>query len=92
MTDPAIKWFLDDAKRQGLSVREYEAKYGILLLPKQHEIAARERPIEAAFSAASDLFGRPLSIEHRESFALDKLTADPNDGSAVVLLPLNDCD
>lgn len=63
MTDPAVKWFLDDAKRQGLSVRAYEAKYGILLLPKQHEIATRERPIEAAANAAADITGRPLQLE-----------------------------
>jgi hypothetical protein len=46
--DPALQWFLDDAKRQGLSVREYEAKYRILLLPARHAIASHESALTEA--------------------------------------------
>jgi hypothetical protein len=46
MTDEAaLAWFLEDAKRQGLTVREYEARYGILLMPAQRRIAAHETPM-----------------------------------------------
>lgn len=31
-TDPsALQWFLDDAKSQGLTLSEYERKYGLIL-------------------------------------------------------------
>lgn len=53
--DPATQWFLDDAKRQGLSVREYEAKYRIILLPSQHAIASHEMELSEALGLRSEL-------------------------------------
>lgn len=29
--DPATQWLLDDAKRQGLTLSEYERQYGVIL-------------------------------------------------------------
>lgn len=47
MTDAALQWFLDDAKAQGLSVREYQSRYGIILLPAEHDIRQHEVPMSA---------------------------------------------
>lgn len=58
-TDPALQWFLDDAKRQGLSIREYEKRYKIILMPKEHELAANEFPIENAPVGADQLLVDP---------------------------------
>lgn len=30
-SDPALTWFLADAKRQGLTLSEYEQRYGVIL-------------------------------------------------------------
>ena len=51
MNDPAIDWLLADARRQGLSVREYEKKYGIILLPSEHEIRTHETAITEAMTS-----------------------------------------
>lgn len=62
--DPALQWFLDDAKRQGLSIREYEKRYKIVLMPQEHELSAHEFPIENAPVGAEQLLVNPLdSIE-----------------------------
>lgn len=31
MTSTALQWLLDDAKRQGLTLSEYEREYGVIL-------------------------------------------------------------
>lgn len=62
--DPALQWFLDDAKRQGLSIREYEKRNKIILMPREHELSTNEFPIENAPVGAPQLLVDPLdSIE-----------------------------
>lgn len=56
MSDPALRFFLDDAKAQGLSVREYEKAYGLVLLPAEHDIAAHEVSLSQAMESQT---GRP---------------------------------
>jgi hypothetical protein len=51
--DPALRVFLDDAKRQGLSIRQYEAKYRLLLLPQEQDIASHEVALNEALGLQS---------------------------------------
>lgn len=46
-TDSALDWFRTDAKRQGMTIREYERVYGLTLMPAQYRIAAHETPESA---------------------------------------------
>ena len=46
-SDSALEWFTTDAKRQGMTIRQYEAAYGLTLMPAQHRIAAHESPESA---------------------------------------------
>lgn len=59
--DPALEFFLADAKAQGLSLAEYERKYGLVLEMKlppaaQHRVTRHEVPAgimsEADFALA----------------------------------------
>lgn len=40
--DPALAWFIEDAKSQGLTLAEYERRYGVIL------IESGDRPSPAA--------------------------------------------
>lgn len=76
MTDAALQWFLDDAKAQGLSVREYERTYGIILLPAEHEIRAHEVPMSAMSESGAGRYSAVAASEpsgsagSEEDFAL----------------------
>lgn len=84
MTDAAIEWFLADAKSQGLSIREYEARYGIILLSKQHEIDAHETAItEAMESIIGD-----LGPEHEPAAGSQRRRADKPVASFAPYAPL----
>lgn len=41
--DPVLDWFLEDAKAQGLSLAEYERRYGIVLPNGMFPNAAQQR-------------------------------------------------
>lgn len=56
--DPAIDVFIADAKRLGLSPRQYEQKFHIQLMPseqaiRQHETTVGDLPVEA-FGISTD--------------------------------------
>ena len=43
MADTALDWFLEDAKRQGLSLAEYERRYDIILAEGARPSPAAQR-------------------------------------------------
>ena len=43
MVDSSLDWFLEDAKRQGLSLAEYERRYGIILAEGARPSPAAQR-------------------------------------------------
>lgn len=60
--DPATQWFLDDARRQGLTLSEYERRYGVILslestmpLPSPAEQRIRRNEVNAGSVSEDDL-------------------------------------
>jgi hypothetical protein len=74
--DPALEWFLEDAKSQGLTHAEYERRYGVILVPdgdRPSPAAARIRRHEVlAGSMTPDDLGRAAHNEKRRAEARRK--------------------
>jgi len=73
--DPALEWLLADAKSQGLTVSEYERRYGVILqapnprTPYAAEHAIRDNEIVAGLMTDDDvsLAAEKSRLRSRES-------------------------
>ena len=83
--DKALEWFLEDAEDQGLTLSEYEHKYGIILEmklppPARHRIMRNEVP-------AGNMTDEDLALTiHKEKRRAETRRAVAN------LVPPDDCE
>lgn len=90
--DPALQWFLDDAKRLGLSVREYEKRFDIILMPREKEVSSHETALDTVPVGAIGFSADPADIITEP----DEVTMVRVNGKTLLVsvcdLPRNDCD
>lgn len=70
--DPALDWFLEDAKRQGLTLSEYERRYGVILIETGARPSAAAWAIRAHEVSGGSMTDDDLSLaRHKEKRRAD---------------------